>query len=153
MNNFLSIPVIWFLVGLLLMLAELVVPGLVMIFFGIGAWVAALVAWIFDISLNTQLLIFLVASLASLGLLRRMIKERYINTKTVKDPDLNEEYIGKTAFATDDFDANGKGKVSFKGASWDAESKHPVSKGQKLIITGFQSILLFVEPSNIHTTQ
>ena len=41
--------VIWFLVGLGLLLLELALPGLVILFFGAGAWVTALVCAITDI--------------------------------------------------------------------------------------------------------
>ena len=62
--------VIWFMVGLGLLLLELAIPGLVILFFGVGAWVTALVCALSDINLNLQILIFLIASLLRLVLLR-----------------------------------------------------------------------------------
>lgn len=140
--------VVWFLVGLVLLLAELVLPGLVIFFFGIGAWIAAICAYAFDVSVNTQLLIFLVSSVLSLALLRKSIKKRFTDLRKGKDHDL-DEYVGKTAVALEDFDTDGRGKVSFKGTTWDAESKHlGIIKGQRLIIRRFESIRLFVEPTH-----
>ncbi len=137
--------VIWFLIGLVLILLELTMPGLVLIFFGVGAWVTALVCLVFDIEINTQLLIFLGSSLLSLALLRKALKKRYMNTKEA-DGDIEDEYIGQTAVALNSFTAGQTGKVSFKGSSWHAESKESVTEGQQLKITGYKSIKLFVEP-------
>ena len=62
MEGFLSnlnIPLIWFILGLVLLLGEFVMPGLVIFFFGIGAWVVAILTIFFDISINLQLIIYL----------------------------------------------------------------------------------------------
>lgn len=141
----LQAEVIWFLIGLALILLELAVPGLVLIFFGVGAWVTALVSLVFNIELNTQLFIFLGSSLLSLALLRRTLKKRYMDRK-LPDADLEDEYIGHTAIALSSFAAGETGKVSFKGSSWNAESNHPITEGERLLITGYKSIKLFVEP-------
>ena len=78
--EYLSDPaVIWFLIGLGLLLLDLALPGLVILFFGTGAWVTALVCALADISLNVQILIFLVASLLGLVLLRKYLKNRFFN--------------------------------------------------------------------------
>lgn len=137
--------VVWFLIGLALILVELAVPGLVLIFFGVGAWVTALVCLLFNIELNTQLFIFLGSSLLSLALLRKTLRKRYMDRKS-PDADLEDEYIGHTAVAINSFTAGQTGKVSFKGSSWNAESNHTITEGQLLKITGYKSIKLFVEP-------
>ena len=141
----LQAEVIWFLIGLGLIVLELIVPGFVLIFFGIGAWVTALVCLFFGIELNTQLLVFLGSSLLSLALLRRVLKKRYMD-RNAQDADLEDEYIGRTAIALNSFTAGQTGKVSFKGSSWAAESNQPITEGQQLRITGYKSIKLFVEP-------
>lgn len=137
--------VIWFLIGLVLILLELIVPGLVLVFFGIGAWVTALVCLFADVSINTQLVLFLISSLVSLALLRRALKNRYADRKT-PDSELEDEYIGQTAVAISSFAAGETGKVSFKGSHWEAIAQQAVLEGQKLKITGYKSIKLFVEP-------
>jgi len=37
---------IWFIAGLVLILLEFVVPGVILVFFGAGAWVVALGMWL-----------------------------------------------------------------------------------------------------------
>lgn len=137
--------VIWFLVGLGLILLELVVPGLVLVFFGIGAWITALACLLFGVDVNTQLIIFLISSIGTLALLRKALKKRYMDRKS-PDGDLEDEYIGQEAVAITAFGIGEVGKVMFKGTNWEATSQQAVTAGQRLRITGYKSIRLFVEP-------
>ena len=42
-KEFLTPEIIWFLVGLVLLILEFAMPGLIIGFFGVGAWVVAIV--------------------------------------------------------------------------------------------------------------
>ena len=143
-----SAELVWFLIGLGLLLLELALPGLVVIFFGIGAWVTALTLLIFEPGLNMQLFIFLASSLLSLALLRKKIKKRFTNRRHDRSADLDNEYVGKTVTALEDFDVNGNGRVSFRGSTWQASCESPVVAGQVLRIVRFDSIHLYLEPLN-----
>ncbi len=137
---------IWFLIGLGLLLLELVLPGLVILFFGVGAWVTALVCAISDISLNWQISIFLVASLLGLVLLRKYLKRRFFGRKDEDILDQLEEFIGRKAKAVEEF-KDGAGKVEFKGTRWSARSDDPVSNGQSVTIESKDSLILNVKPN------
>ena len=137
--------VIWFLIGLGLLILELVLPGLVIMFFGAGAWVTAIASAIFDISLNMQILIFLVASLLGLVLLRKYIKKRFFSKKDENAQDQLEEFIGRKAMAVEQF-KDGVGHVEFKGTRWSARSDEPVSEGQWVTILSQESLTLNVKP-------
>lgn len=144
--NLLSDPaVIWFLIGLGLLLLELALPGLVILFFGVGAWITALVCAITDINLNWQILIFLVASLFGLVLLRRYLKKRFFGRTDKEAQDQLEEFIGRKARAVDTF-KDGTGKVDFKGTQWSAQCDEPVTKGQWVTIQSKDSLTLHVKP-------
>lgn len=143
---FLQAETIWFIIGLVLMLLEFAVPGLVLIFFGVGAWITALVCLLADVGINTQLAIFLISSIVSLALLRRVLKRRYMDEVFVEGEGLEDEYIGKIATAIRTFGVGEVGKVSFKGSDWEAVTTQPVKEGQLLRITGYKSVRLFVEP-------
>jgi len=138
--------VIWFLIGLGLLLLELALPGLVILFFGAGAWVTALVCAITDINLNWQIFIFLIASLLGLVLLRRYLKRRFFGKTDKAIEDQLEEFIGKKAKAIEDF-KDGSGKVEFKGTRWSARSDTPVKKGDWVTILAKESLILTVKPS------
>jgi inner membrane protein len=136
--------VIWFLIGLGLLLLELVLPGLVILFFGAGAWVTALVVAFADINLNLQILIFLIASLLGLVLLRKYLKRRFFSRSDKETDDQLEEFIGRKARVVDNF-KDGVGKIEFKGTRWSAICSEPVSKGDWVIIKSKDSLTLTVE--------
>ena len=50
--------IIWFLIGLGLILAEFAVPGVILVFIGIAAWIVALLAWVGVESFSVQLWVF-----------------------------------------------------------------------------------------------
>lgn len=136
--------VIWFLVGLGLLLLELVLPGLVILFFGVGAWVTALITSFTGMNLNWQILIFLVASLLGLVLLRKYLRKRFFSRTNKEIDDQLEEFIGRKAKAIEDFE-DGTGRVEFKGTQWTARSGDPVTKGDWVIIRSKDSLTFNVE--------
>ncbi len=142
--TFLKEPaLIWFLIGLVLIITEFAAPGLVIIFFGLGAWAAALALLAIDMHLFLQIVIFLVVSIASLVVLRK----RFV-AASEKTPDLTDEFIGKTAAVEMKIAKGAYGKVKFKGALWKAEtvSDQVIEKGTLVKIVGYESIILKVEP-------
>lgn len=56
----------WVVGGIVLIIAELVVPSLVIVWFGLGAFIVALAVAVADLSLTAQLALWLLASLAML---------------------------------------------------------------------------------------
>ena len=73
--------IIWFFIGLLLALLEFGIPGLIILFFGIGAWVTALSCMLFDVGLNGQIIIFIISSLLTSSLRIYAVKELTIAMK------------------------------------------------------------------------
>ena len=146
-NSVLSNPaVIWFLIGLVLLVLEFILPGLIILFFGVGCWIASLgLLFMPDMPLNIQLAIFLISSVLSLVLLRNYLKKWLGKSEKTDDSNL-EEYVGKHCIAESDFVPEIGGKVSFKGALWEASSNSEIKKGDALIIKAVDSIRLIVEP-------
>ena len=145
MKDLLTPPVIWFLVGVVLLLLELAIPGLIVFFFGFGAWVVALCLVLFDMSLTWQLLIFVITSVVSLLLLRRFLKDKFFKQDDSNKASLEEEFIGKTAIAETNLKPGISGKVSFKGTQWSATSDDTIAKGEQVKITDRDSINLKVK--------
>jgi hypothetical protein len=69
MKELFTPPVIWLLIGLAFLLLEIAIPGLIIFFFGLGAWIVALLFVFFDPGLTVQLLVFAVSSVFLLLLL------------------------------------------------------------------------------------
>lgn len=138
--------VIWFLIGLVLIVMEFVLPGLIIIFFGIGAWITAICCMLFDFGLNAQLAIFIFTSLLALALLRKYLRKRFFRENETGEDTLIDEFIGKTVTVEQAITPDKIGKVMFKGTLWEAKSDHSLKKGQIVKITGKESIVLIVEP-------
>jgi len=57
-----------------------------------------------------------------------------------------EQLVGGVAVAMDDF--AGEGRVTIHSEHWNAKSNSPVSKGQRVKVTGVSGLVLTVEPIN-----
>lgn len=146
-TSILSRPeLLWFLIGLVLFLLELMVPGFVIFFFGFGAWVTALVCLIAHPGTNLQIIIFALTSVFSLIVLRRMIQKKFFYGKNDTAEAVEDEFTGKEGIALIDFGPGRKGKVEFKGTNWNAESDSEIREGQYVIIIEKNSFNLIVEP-------
>ncbi len=147
MEGILSRPeLLWFIIGLGLFLLELVMPGFFIFFFGLGAWVTALVCLIGDPGINLQIIIFAVTSVLSLLGLRKIIQKKFFYSKSDLSGDVEDEFTGKEAFAISDFGGQATGKVEFKGTQWKAESSAEIKTGQRVMILQKDNFKLIVEP-------
>jgi inner membrane protein len=139
---------VWFIVGLGLFLLELVIPGFVIFFFGLGAWVAALSCLLGEPGTNLQIIIFAVASVLSLVGLRKIMQKKFFYSKGTESDDVEDEFTGKEALSKSEFGGIKKGKVEFKGTTWDSESSSEIREGERVIIIKKDSFKLIVEPKN-----
>lgn len=149
MDSFNNAAVIWFAIGFVFFLLEFALPGFIVFFFGVGAWVTALVLLFSDISINTQLLIFIVTSILTIVLFRRQVKRLMWSRKDTSE--IEDELIGRTGVAETYIGPGKNGKVDFKGTSWDATSEDTINPGDKVTITGNDSILLIVKSTKSST--
>ncbi len=145
-KDFLRPEIIWFLVGLALLIMEFILPGLIIAFFGIGAWVVAIVCLLTDIGINTQLIIFIVASVLSLLCLRKWLKGVFLG-HTVSRQNLKEnleEFIGQKAVVKEKITPKAGGKVEFHGTNWEAEADEEIAAETVVEIIGKENITLKV---------
>ena len=138
---------VWFIVGIVFLFAELVMPGFVIFFFGIGALVTALLAFFFNInSVIIQLLIFIGTSILSLVILRRSFSQLF-KGKISNEKEVSDEFIGKRAKVISEIKPNSlNGKVEFNGTNWEADSDFYIDKGTVVVIVGRRNITLIVKP-------
>ena len=137
---------IWFIIGLVLFLLELVLPGFVIFFFGVGAWITALLCLVANPGVNLQAIVFAVTSVLSLLALRKMIQKRFFYAKEGLSESVEDEFSGKEAVALTDFMPGKNGKVEFKGTTWKAESESEIREGQIVVIKEKENFKLIVEP-------
>jgi membrane protein implicated in regulation of membrane protease activity len=146
-----SPTLVWFLVGLVLILMEIPVPGVILVFFGLGAWLVAIATALgLTEALSTQLLLFAFSSLFLLFLLRRWVRRRFHGHVTgEQNPDVDwNEFVGRPVLVLEDIPAGGAGgHVEFKGASWSAVSDEALQKGDQAEIEAVEGITLRVKKS------
>ncbi len=145
-----SAELLWFLVGLILLLSELALPGLVIIFFGVGAWVTAILVGLGILpEFNGQLMVFLVSSILALVLFRKKGKN-YFEGRVSREwnPTASMEDVrGQRAVAINAIVPNAQnGKVEFHGTSWNADSDVPITQGQVVEIIEQNNLRLKVKP-------
>jgi len=139
---------VWAILGLVFVFCEFFIPGLVIAFFGVGALITALTTLLhITPNLSLQLLVFMISSLALLGLLRKYVKRTFLGSgKGVDDlPNFNIE-IGKIVPVVE-FIQPGEvgGKVRYQGAPWSARAEEPISPGESVKIVGCDNLTLIVE--------
>jgi membrane protein implicated in regulation of membrane protease activity len=146
-KEFLKPELIWFLVGVILLVMEFVMPGLIIAFFGVGACVVALVCLFTDISLNAQLIIFIGSSVLSLLCLRRWLKGIFIgHTKSKQDmtEDLRE-FVGERAVVKEKITPKLPGKIELHGTNWQAQADEEIPPGAVVEIIGKDNLTLKVK--------
>ncbi len=146
-KDFLQPEIIWFLTGLVLLILEFALPGLIIAFFGVGACIVAFICLFIDIGLNTQLIIFIIASVLSLLCLRKWLKGIFMG-HAVSKQNLKEnldEFIGQKAVVKEKIVPKAGGKVEFHGTNWLAQSDEEIAEGVMVQIISKDNITLKVK--------
>jgi membrane protein implicated in regulation of membrane protease activity len=142
----LSPVLLWFLAGIIFFALELLLPGLVVFFFGLGAWGAALATFLLPIDLATQLLVFLVVSVLTLLLLRSVLKKIFMGRSI--EVDAMERCLpdGATGEVIEDILPPANGKIKFAGSFWLATADEPLAKGTVVRIVEKNNLTVKVSP-------
>ena len=136
-SSFLStipLEVVWALMGVVLVIFEFFIPGLVIAFFGIGALVTALTTWMgITGSIASQLVVFILSSILLLVFLRQFMQETFLGGSKEGDTGKNVNVeVGKIVPVVE-FIQPGEvgGKVRYQGANWAASSDKPAAPGEE----------------------
>lgn len=131
----LSPSFLWFLVGVIFLVLELLAPGFILIFFTIGSWITAITALFVDIDLKGQILIFIISSLISLFTLRKYgLKTFKGTTQENIDDNYTESKIGKTAVVTKSISPHVPGEIKVMGSYWRAIAETEIEEGRSVLI-------------------
>ena len=137
MNVVFSPWLIWFVVGVAVMLTELAVPGFVLVFFGLGCWGAAVAAAIYPGAHSIQLAVFLIVSIASLLTLRRVAMRIFVGrSEGGESEDTGNVPVGARISLDRDLEPGITGRVRFRGTMWDAVSEDRLPAGTEAEIIG-----------------
>lgn len=143
--DYLVDPWTWLISAMVLFILEAMIPGLYLLWFGCAAIVVGAAAFIIPMSLTTQIMLFVAASILSLFIGRRFAG--YL-TGGKGEPDLNERsrhYVGRT-FEVAEPIAGGHGKIRVGDTVWSAEGPDAAA-GTQVRVTGSRGTVLLVEPT------
>jgi inner membrane protein len=129
---------------------ELLIPGVVIAFFGIGALITALTTYLnITSSLDLQLVVFIVTSTLSLFLFRKYLKKLLYRNSSQSDDDNYSIEIGKIVPVIELIEPDEVGgKVRYLGSPWSAECSEKVGPGDSVKIIGFRNLTLIVQKIN-----
>ena len=140
-----SMTLVWLAATIVLLIIEGLAPGLVSIWFALGA-LAAMISAMLKAPIWLQVVWFLVVSAVSL-LLTRPLARKYVNSRTV--PTNADMAVGQDCVVTEAIDnVLGTGAVSVGGKVWTArmaaaDGKAP--KGAVLRVVRIEGVKLIVE--------
>lgn len=135
---------LWFLLAVIFAIIEIASAGFFIIWFGIGA-LAAMVVALLTKSITIQFLVFIIISTTLLFLTRKLtskVTSRHITRTNV------DSVIGKIGMVTDDIPAlESPGIVKVGGEMWSAISSdsRPIQKGHQVEVLQVKGVRLVVQ--------
>ncbi len=133
--------------GVILMISEFIIPGFIIVFFGLGACVTGVLALLFpQIPFTWEIFIFSAVSVVLLFSFRRFMPGVFKgkNIPVSEDVDL-DSVAGSTAVVVSDIDPDEPGKVEFRGSLWNASAKERIVSGTCVKIISRENLTLNVE--------
>ena len=136
----LSPSLIWFLAGVGFLIAELLVPGFILIFFTAGCWITAIALVFIDITVAAQISLFMGSSLVLLFTLRKY-SLKIFKGKTRDDVDdrYTDAIVGKTAIVTKSIVPGRPGEIKAMGSFWKANADQNIEEGKSVLIESQES--------------
>lgn len=135
---------LWLAIGMLLAAAEMLVPGVFLIWMAGAALITGVAAWLLPIGVPLQILLFAVLSVLSVFIGRRYLRE---NPIVAADPMMNKRGLrlaGQVATVVKAIE-DGEGRVHHGDSEWIAHGPD-LAVGAKVRITGADGAVLLVEP-------
>lgn len=140
---------IWVALGLILAAAEMLVPGVFLIWLAVAALATGLLTFVFELGPVMQVVQFVTVALISVFSAKRILRDRPIVSS---DPLLNQRggrLIGQTAVVSQHFEG-GTGRIHVGDSDWLARGLDvalgDVAVGERVRITGNDGAILLVEP-------
>jgi len=137
---------LWLSGGILLMVLEILTPGVFFMWIGIGAFATGLISFIFPAMSNLWLgLVF--AALAVISVIAgKKLMSRYISRS--KENEVNSspdrKFTGRT-FTVSESIVNGRGKIIVGDSVWQASSDSDIKEGTTVKVIGGDGAVLKVE--------
>ena len=130
-----SPALIWFFVGVIFLVAEMMMPAFILIFFTAGSWIAGMCAWLLTSDLTEQIVVFIISSLVLLVCLRKYGLQTF-KGRSIKgmDGSPSDARVGKTALVTATIRPGHEGEVKMQGSFWRAVADTEIPEGTPVVV-------------------
>ena len=136
---------IWLYIGAFLMLSEIVSPGFVIFFFGLGAATVAVFKWaVPSLGLAGQLALFSVCSVLYLVVLRRYMKKLFMGDSEAA-LGLSSEYVGRVGKVVETIRPEVPGRILLGDAEWAAAADERLDVGVEVKVVAQDNLTMRVE--------
>lgn len=133
----------WLVLGLVLAIAEMVVPGVFLIWFAVAALLVGLFSFVMPLSLPLEVVLFAVLAVINVLASRRWLRGHPVESA---DPLLNQrglQLVGRKVTVTQAIEG-GNGRVKCGDTEWLAQGPD-AEAGAKLTVTGSTGSTLIVD--------
>ena len=138
---------LWWVIGIVLVIGEVVLPGTFLIWFAFAAFGVGLIGLVVDLSGMSQVVVFGLLSFASLSL-GYLMRKRRGDPEVPAFADRTQAYMGKTYTVVEAIE-NGQGKIQVGDSVWLAEGEDcPVGGSVKVIDSRGNVLLIEVVADN-----
>ena len=138
---------LWWVIGIVLVIGEVVLPGTFLIWFAFAAFGVGLIGVVVDLSGMNQVVVFGLLSFASLSL-GYLMRKRRGDPEVPAFADRTQAYMGKTYTVVEAIE-NGQGKIQVGDSVWLAEGEDcPIGGSVKVIDSRGTVLLIDVVPQN-----
>ena len=137
---------IWMSLGIALMVAELLVPGGIVVFLGISAMVVSMAIYVGWISSVTYaLLTWFITSIVFMLFLRSLFMKYFEGDSQIHDVDDNAGISGKIVEVIEEITPEQSGRVRMRDSTWVAKSEENFKIGDKAIIVSIEENILTIK--------
>lgn len=138
--------IFWFFLGIILIISEIFIPGMIIIFFGLSALIISLLVYFgILLSIPSQFFSWAIISLFLVILLRRFFKNLFPSLEIKQN--VKDNLIEKTAIVIEEINPlQGSGRVEVLGTTWKAFSLtgEIIPVGEKVLIKEQKDFMLYV---------
>jgi membrane protein implicated in regulation of membrane protease activity len=131
------LPMSWIIIGAILILLEVIIPGAVLGFIGAAAVATGLLIHFGHLSgLLNIMMTFFITSFVLIVVLRSTLLKFFPDNSVVENTDELKDAIGRIVVVTENIEPYKRGRIKYLDTSWEAQAEIELVAGDQAIITG-----------------
>ena len=134
--------IIWLVIGVALIVAEMFTLTFYLLMFGVSAFVAFIVAILFPEAYLVQVIVACIVALGLTGFVKPLTR-RLHNSRGFRDA--IDDLVGKQGIVVEEIPEKGLGIVRVGNETWSAKADNPLAVGEQVIILQRSSTVVEVQ--------